>query len=106
MVKAEAAVNVKEEPKKEESKPAAATKETPPVKTAASILKGRNPVMYCNDQSKTRGLHMEWEQVDCLKMTTFENPLKHLVFPSLTCILDFLRSVRLDHLMTRPMNTS
>ena len=61
VVKAEAAVNVKEEPKKEENK--AATKETPPVKTAASILKGRNPVMFCNDQSKTRGLHMEWEQV-------------------------------------------
>ena len=53
---------MKEEPKKEENKPATA-KEAPAVKTAASILKGRNAVMYCNDQSKSRGLHMEWEQV-------------------------------------------
>ena len=29
----------------------------------AEILHGRNPVMFCNDQSKYRGLHMEWEQV-------------------------------------------
>lgn len=27
------------------------------------ILRGRNPIMFCNDQSKYRGLHMEWEQV-------------------------------------------
>lgn len=27
------------------------------------ILRGRNPIMYCNDQSKMRNLHMEWEQV-------------------------------------------
>ena len=27
------------------------------------ILKGRNPIMFCNDQSKLRNLHMEWEQV-------------------------------------------
>jgi len=63
VVKAEAAVNVKEEAKKEEIKPAAKETPAPAVKTAASILKGRNPVMYCNDQSKNRGLHMEWEQV-------------------------------------------
>ena len=58
-------MNVKDEVKKEESKPAAEKEKTPApaVKTAASILKGRNPVMFCNDQSKNRGLHMEWEQV-------------------------------------------
>ncbi len=27
------------------------------------ILCGRNPIMFCNDQSKLRSLHMEWEQV-------------------------------------------
>ena len=27
------------------------------------ILRGRNPIMFCNDQSKLRNLHMEWEQV-------------------------------------------
>jgi dsRNA-specific ribonuclease len=27
------------------------------------ILRGRNPIMFCNDQSKMRNLHMEWEQV-------------------------------------------
>ena len=89
-------MNVKEEPKKEESKPAAAAKETPPVKTAASILKGRNPVMYCNDQSKTRGLHMEWEQVG---MSTFGNSFKALIYFSSPAvfyssnlyIIDFLR---------------
>lgn len=27
------------------------------------ILRGRNPIMFCNDQSKFRNLHMEWEQV-------------------------------------------
>jgi len=27
------------------------------------ILKGRNPITFCNDQSKIRNLHMEWEQV-------------------------------------------
>jgi len=27
------------------------------------ILHGRNPIMFCNDQSKLRNLHMEWEQV-------------------------------------------
>ena len=27
------------------------------------ILRGRNPIMFCNDQSKIRNLHMEWEQV-------------------------------------------
>ena len=27
------------------------------------ILRGRNPIMFCNDQSKYRNLHMEWEQV-------------------------------------------
>ena len=32
-------------------------------KSIIGILKGRNPVMFCNDQSKMRGLHMEWEQV-------------------------------------------
>merc|ERR1711892_385110 len=32
-------------------------------KSILAILKGRNPVMFCNDQSKLRGLHMEWEQV-------------------------------------------
>lgn len=31
-------------------------------KSASTILKGRNPVMYCNDQSKMRGMPMEWEQ--------------------------------------------
>merc|ERR1711892_1235958 len=33
------------------------------IKAAPAIQKGRNPVMFCNDQSKLRGLHMEWEQV-------------------------------------------
>lgn len=32
-------------------------------KSILAILKGRNPVMFCNDQSKLRNLHMEWEQV-------------------------------------------
>ena len=32
-------------------------------KSVLGILNGRNPVMFCNDQSKLRGLHMEWEQV-------------------------------------------
>jgi len=32
-------------------------------KSILAILRGRNPVMFCNDQSKLRGLHMEWEQV-------------------------------------------
>jgi len=32
-------------------------------KSILAILKGRNPVMFCNDQSKLRSLHMEWEQV-------------------------------------------
>ena len=32
-------------------------------KSIIGILRGRNPVMFCNDQSKLRGLHMEWEQV-------------------------------------------
>ena len=32
-------------------------------KSLFGILNGRNPVMFCNDQSKLRGLHMEWEQV-------------------------------------------
>merc|ERR1712223_564205 len=27
------------------------------------ILHGRNPITFCNDQSKIRNLHMEWEQV-------------------------------------------
>ncbi|TRY68623.1 hypothetical protein TCAL_14282 [Tigriopus californicus] len=29
----------------------------------SEILKGRNPIMYCNDQSKFRKLHMDWEQI-------------------------------------------
>ena len=29
----------------------------------SEILRGRNPIMFCNDQSKYRNLHMEWEQV-------------------------------------------
>ena len=32
-------------------------------KSILGILRGRNPVMFCNDQSKMRGLHMEWQQV-------------------------------------------
>ena len=32
-------------------------------KSVLGILRGRNPVMFCNDQSKMRNLHMEWEQV-------------------------------------------
>lgn len=32
-------------------------------RSMTDILKGRNPIMFCNDQSKLRGLHMEWEQV-------------------------------------------
>ncbi len=27
------------------------------------ILRGRNPIMFCNDNSKYRGLRMEWEQI-------------------------------------------
>jgi len=27
------------------------------------ILQGKNPIMYCNDQSKVRNLRMEWEQI-------------------------------------------
>ena len=27
------------------------------------LPQGRNPVMFCNDQAKYRGLEMEWEQV-------------------------------------------
>ena len=26
-------------------------------------MKGKNPIMYCNDQSKVRNLRMEWEQI-------------------------------------------
>jgi len=32
-------------------------------KSVLGILNGRNAVMFCNDQSKIRGLHMEWEQI-------------------------------------------
>jgi len=32
-------------------------------KSVLGILNGRNAVMFCNDQSKLRGLHMEWEQI-------------------------------------------
>ena len=40
-----------------------ATAEEAPERPLAVILQGRNPIMFCNDQSKFRGLHMEWEQV-------------------------------------------
>ena len=42
-------------------------------KSIIGILKGRNPVMFCNDQSKMRGLHMEWEQVYIFKFIFIHN---------------------------------
>jgi len=44
-----------------------------------AILRGRNPVMFCNDQSKMRNMHMEWEQVSEIGPPhdkTFEYQLK------------------------------
>lgn len=32
-------------------------------RSVTAILKGRNPVIYCNDQCKMRGLEMAWEQI-------------------------------------------
>ncbi len=32
-------------------------------RSLSEILNGRNPIMFCNDQSKFRRLRMEWEQV-------------------------------------------
>ena len=62
-------------------------------KSVLGILRGRNPVMFCNDQSKIRNLHMEWEQVIILG--------KELIKESYV-----FRSVRLGLLMTKPMNIS
>jgi len=48
-------------------------------KSIIGILRGRNPVMFCNDQSKLRGLHMEWEQISEIGPPhdkTFEYQLK------------------------------
>jgi len=59
---------VKAEPVVKEDKKAAKNTTKPEEgeiveKSVLGILKGRNPVMFCNDQSKLRGLQMEWEQV-------------------------------------------
>jgi len=48
-------------------------------KSLLGILKGRNPVMFCNDQSKLRAMQMEWEQVSEIGPPhdkTFEYQLK------------------------------
>ena len=44
-------------------------------KSVLGILRGRNPVMFCNDQSKIRNLHMEWEQVKILDKRTNKRKL-------------------------------
>jgi len=72
-------VKVEPEQTKEDDKVEAKIEDTPGPSTIApevsreggeiverplnEILRGRNPIMYCNDQSKMRNLHMEWEQV-------------------------------------------
>jgi len=77
--------------------PPAATKEPPAVvakvekeegeilegevlaRSLQAILHGRNPVMFCNDESKLRNMHMEWEQVSEIGPPhdkTFEYQLK------------------------------
>ena len=48
--------------------------------TLQNILRGRNPVIFCNYQSKMRNLPMEWEQVEYSSlgvsdMLGFENAL-------------------------------
>lgn len=48
----------------ENTKPGAAKEDGEIVERPINeILQGRNPIMHCNDESKARNLHMEWEQV-------------------------------------------
>ena len=51
----------KEEPKEGGSKEAVEEEEEE--RTLQEIIGTRNPIMWCNDQSKIRRMRMEWEQV-------------------------------------------
>lgn len=63
--------SIKKEPGKDQKVPAVPAKSEEGTKEEgeiierplSDILRGRNPIMFCNDQSKMRNLHMEWEQV-------------------------------------------
>ena len=66
--------------------------------------------LWCIAMTRARTEACTWSgsRFDCLMISTIENSsFVFLIFiSSIILNSDFLRSVRLDHLMTRPMNTS